>query len=85
MSSDTLNRREVSERMFKKAVEAKSHQRLSGADRKKLRRSIKDKFPRVSDSDLDALLPPKVNQIINSSLIHSCFFVSFHISYTHTH
>ncbi|KAL2996695.1 hypothetical protein AAZX31_09G001800 [Glycine max] len=45
--------------MFKKAVEAKSHQRLSGADRKKLRRSIKDKFPRVSDSDLDALLPPK--------------------------
>ncbi|KAL9298437.1 hypothetical protein ACSQ67_024333 [Phaseolus vulgaris] len=45
--------------MFKKAVEAKSHQRLSGADRKKLRRSIKDKFQRVSDSDLDALLPPK--------------------------
>jgi len=53
--------------MFKKAVEAKSHQRLSGADRKKLRRSIKDKFQRVSDSDLDALLPPKVNQ--NSSLL----------------
>lgn len=50
--------------MFKKAVEAKSHQRLSGADRKKLRRSIKDKFQRVSDSDLDALLPPKVNQIV---------------------
>nr|KYP43724.1 Ligatin [Cajanus cajan] len=45
--------------MFKKAVEAKSHQRLSGADRKKLRRSIKDKFQRASDSDLDALLPPK--------------------------
>ncbi|KAG5120441.1 hypothetical protein JHK82_034861 [Glycine max] len=45
--------------MFKKAVEAKSHQRLSGADRKKLRRSIKQKFQRVSDSDLDALLPPK--------------------------
>ncbi|RDX97928.1 Eukaryotic translation initiation factor 2D, partial [Mucuna pruriens] len=45
--------------MFKKAVEAKSHQRLSGADRKKLRRSIKDKFHRASDSDLDALLPPK--------------------------
>ncbi|KAL5132658.1 Eukaryotic translation initiation factor 2D [Glycine soja] len=53
------DRREVSERMFKKAVEAKSHQRLSGADRKKLRRSIKQKFQRVSDSDLDALLPPK--------------------------
>ncbi|XP_027360513.1 eukaryotic translation initiation factor 2D isoform X2 [Abrus precatorius] len=46
--------------MFKKAVEAKSHQRLSGADRKKLKRSIKDKFQRASDSDLDALLPPKV-------------------------
>ncbi|XP_027360521.1 eukaryotic translation initiation factor 2D isoform X3 [Abrus precatorius] len=45
--------------MFKKAVEAKSHQRLSGADRKKLKRSIKDKFQRASDSDLDALLPPK--------------------------
>ncbi|MED6217773.1 hypothetical protein PIB30_020744 [Stylosanthes scabra] len=45
--------------MFKKALEAKSHQRLSGADRKKLRRTVKDKFPRVSDSDLDALLPPK--------------------------
>ncbi|TKY68227.1 Eukaryotic translation initiation factor 2D [Spatholobus suberectus] len=45
--------------MFKKAVEAKSHQRLSGADRKKLRRSIKEKFQRASDSDLDALLPPK--------------------------
>ncbi|KAF1896714.1 hypothetical protein Lal_00034413 [Lupinus albus] len=45
--------------MFKKVVEAKSHQRLSGADRKKLRRNIKDKFPTASDSDLDALLPPK--------------------------
>ncbi|XP_058759087.1 uncharacterized protein LOC131632346 [Vicia villosa] len=46
--------------MFKKAVEAKSQQRLSGADRKKLKRTIKDKFPRASDSDLDILLPPKV-------------------------
>ncbi|KAJ1409686.1 SWIB/MDM2 domain superfamily [Sesbania bispinosa] len=45
--------------MFKKAVEAKSQQRLSGADRKKLKRTIKDKFPRASDSDLDTLLPPK--------------------------
>ncbi|CAL0303466.1 unnamed protein product [Lupinus luteus] len=45
--------------MFKKVVEAKTQQRLSGADRKKLRRNIKDKFPRASDSDLDALLPPK--------------------------
>ncbi|KAB2603695.1 eukaryotic translation initiation factor 2D [Pyrus ussuriensis x Pyrus communis] len=46
--------------MFKKAVEARSHQRLSGADRKKLKRNLKDKFPRASDSDIDALLPPKV-------------------------
>ena len=46
--------------MFKKAVEAKSHQRLSGADRKKLRRTVKDLFPRASDADIDTLLPPKV-------------------------
>ncbi|CAN1181352.1 Eukaryotic translation initiation factor 2D [Linum perenne] len=45
--------------MFKKAVEAKSHQRLSGADRKKLKRTLKDKFPRASDADMDVLLPPK--------------------------
>ncbi|XP_050231588.1 uncharacterized protein LOC126680499 [Mercurialis annua] len=47
--------------MFKKAVEAKSHQRLSGADRKKLKRSIRDKFPRASDADIDILLPPKAD------------------------
>ncbi|KAK4788469.1 hypothetical protein SAY86_019788 [Trapa natans] len=45
--------------MFKKAVEAKIQQRLSGADKKKLRRTLRDKFPGASDSDLDALLPPK--------------------------
>ncbi|CAO2834422.1 unnamed protein product [Amaranthus hypochondriacus] len=45
--------------MFKKAVEAKSLQRLSGADKKKLRRCVKDKFPRASDADIDTLLPPK--------------------------
>jgi len=49
--------------MFKKAVEAKSQQRLSGADRKKLKRTVKDKFPRASDSDVDVLLPPKVSEI----------------------
>ncbi|KAK7313950.1 hypothetical protein VNO77_39157 [Canavalia gladiata] len=43
--------------MFKKVVEAESPQRLSGPDRKKLRRSIKEKFQRASNSDLDALLP----------------------------
>lgn len=46
--------------MFKKAVEAKSLQRLSGADKKKLRRAVKEKFPRASDADIDTLLPPKV-------------------------
>lgn len=46
--------------MFKKTVEAKSHQRLSGADRKKLKRTVKDRFPRASDADIDVLLPPKV-------------------------
>ncbi|CAL9019740.1 unnamed protein product [Prunus brigantina] len=49
--------------MFKKAVEARSHQRLSGADRKKLKRSLKNKFPRASESDIDSLLPPKVVEI----------------------
>lgn len=46
--------------MFKKAVEAKSLQRLSGADKKKLKRNVKDKFPFASDAILDVLLPPKV-------------------------
>ncbi|MBA0710214.1 hypothetical protein Golax_025202, partial [Gossypium laxum] len=45
--------------MFKKAVEAKAQQRLSGADRKKLKRTIRDRFLRASDTDIDALLPPK--------------------------
>ncbi|XP_057793781.1 uncharacterized protein LOC131010327 [Salvia miltiorrhiza] len=46
--------------MFKKAVDAKSQQRLSGADRKKLKRTVRDRFPAVSDADIDLLLPPKV-------------------------
>ncbi|KAL8060040.1 hypothetical protein ABFX02_03G127400 [Erythranthe guttata] len=45
--------------MFKKALDAKSQQRLSGADRKKLKRSIRLRFPASSDADLDVLLPPK--------------------------
>ncbi|KAM7260116.1 hypothetical protein ACFE04_015857 [Oxalis oulophora] len=45
--------------MFKKAVEAKSQQRLSGADRKKLKRTITNRFSRASDADIDSLLPPK--------------------------
>ena len=46
--------------MFKKAVDARAQQRLSGADRKKLRRTIKDKLPSASDEELDLILPPKV-------------------------
>ncbi|GFS38405.1 eukaryotic translation initiation factor SUI1 family protein [Actinidia rufa] len=45
--------------MFKKAVEAKTQQRLSGADRKKLKRTVRERFPNASDADIDALLPPK--------------------------
>nr|GMD72796.1 eukaryotic translation initiation factor 2D [Ipomoea batatas] len=45
--------------MFKKTVEVKSQQRLSGADRKKLRRTIRERFPNASDADFDTLLPPK--------------------------
>lgn len=61
--------------MFKKAVEAKSHQRLSGADRKKLKRTLRDRFPRASDADIDALLPPKteitVSKFQNRVLVYS--------------
>lgn len=51
--------------MFKKALEAKSLQRLSGADKKKLKRTIKQKFPRASDADIDALLPPKAELTVS--------------------
>ncbi|XP_062219334.1 uncharacterized protein LOC133919095 [Phragmites australis] len=46
--------------MFKKPVDVKALQRLSGADKKKLRRTAKERFPQASDADLDAILPPKV-------------------------
>ncbi|MCL7035421.1 hypothetical protein MKW94_006807, partial [Papaver nudicaule] len=45
--------------MFKKASEAKALQRLSGADRKKLKRTAKERFPQVTDADIDLILPPK--------------------------
>ncbi|KAJ9559726.1 hypothetical protein OSB04_004886 [Centaurea solstitialis] len=61
--------------MFKKSVEAKAQQRLSGADRKKLKRTIKERFPNASDSDLDTLIPPKVEITVskhpNRLLIYS--------------
>ena len=59
--------------MFKKTVESKSQQRLSGADRKKLKRTIKERFPNASDTDLDTLIPPKVKNIY---LFH--FYIFFH-------
>lgn len=52
--------------MFKKASEAKSFSRLSGADRKKLKRTIKERFAQASDADVDIILPPKV--IIRNSI-----------------
>ncbi|XP_078172323.1 eukaryotic translation initiation factor SUI1 family protein [Carex rostrata] len=45
--------------MFKKPVDAKALQRLSGADKKKLRRTAKERFPQASDADIDAIIPPK--------------------------
>ncbi|CAL9766312.1 unnamed protein product [Musa acuminata subsp. burmannicoides] len=47
--------------MFKKPVEAKLLQRLSGADKKKLRRTTKDRFPHASDANIDEILPPKAD------------------------
>lgn len=51
--------------MFKKVLEAKSQQRLSGADRKKLKRTVKERFRHISDADIDILLPPKVDVTIS--------------------
>ncbi|KAJ8497848.1 hypothetical protein OPV22_008400 [Ensete ventricosum] len=45
--------------MFKQPVEAKLSQRSSGADKKKLRRTAKDRFPLASDANIDEILPPK--------------------------
>ncbi|KAJ4761752.1 Eukaryotic translation initiation factor 2D [Rhynchospora pubera] len=51
--------------MFKKAVDVKALQRLSGADKKKLRRTAKERFPQASDADVDALLPPKADIMVS--------------------
>lgn len=51
--------------MFKKVLEAKSQQRLSGADRKKLKRTVKERFRHISDADIDILLPPKVDVTVS--------------------
>ncbi|GJP32236.1 hypothetical protein CLOM_g16830 [Closterium sp. NIES-68] len=60
--------------MFKKPSEIRGQQRLSGADRKKLRRNIRDKFPGATDEQLDAILPPKadvaVTRLVNRVLVY---------------
>lgn len=61
--------------MFKKSLEAKSQQRLSGADRKKLKRTIKERFRNASDSEIDSILPPKVFGIA-SILVCVCFWIN---------
>lgn len=49
--------------MFKKPVEVKLLQRLPGADKKKLKRTTKERFPQALDADIDAVLPPKVRTV----------------------
>ncbi|GAQ79177.1 eukaryotic translation initiation factor SUI1 family protein [Klebsormidium nitens] len=62
--------------MFKKACPVHSSHRLSGADRKKLRRAMRDKFPTASEEDLDTILPAKgaaevsVSKLANRSLLY---------------
>eukprot|EP00897_Mesotaenium_endlicherianum_P007401 jgi/Mesen1/668/ME000109S10887 len=60
--------------MFKKPVEVRNQQRLSGADRKKLRRTMRECFPAASDADLDLILPPKgdvlVDKLVNKALVY---------------
>lgn len=61
--------------MFKKANEVRALQRLSGADRKKLRRNVCERFPSASDADIDAILPPKteitVAKLTNRALVYA--------------
>ncbi|CAI5954848.1 unnamed protein product [Closterium sp. NIES-64] len=60
--------------MFKKPSDIRGQQRLSGADRKKLRRNIRDKFQGATDEQLDAILPPKadvtVTRLVNRVLVY---------------
>ena len=72
------------QKMFKKAMELRSHQRLSGADRKKLKRTLKDRFSFSSDSLLDSLLPPKALSL-SLSLLSSLFFQSPYYYYYFFH
>jgi translation initiation factor 2D len=65
--------------MFKKPVDVKTIQRLSGADKKKLRRTAKERFPQASDADLDAILPPKVMTSFVSPPAPPLFFLFFYL------
>ncbi|CAI5499759.1 unnamed protein product, partial [Closterium sp. Naga37s-1] len=44
--------------MFRKTSDVRGKQRLSGGDRKKLRRNIRDKFPGTTDEQLEAMILP---------------------------
>eukprot|EP00271_Cylindrocystis_brebissonii_P015461 TRINITY_DN38362_c0_g1_i1.p1 TRINITY_DN38362_c0_g1~~TRINITY_DN38362_c0_g1_i1.p1 ORF type:complete len:719 (+),score=126.68 TRINITY_DN38362_c0_g1_i1:240-2396(+) len=61
--------------MFKKTVEARGQQRLSGADRKKLRRTALQTWTAASEVDLDGILPPKadvtVTKLANRALVYA--------------
>ncbi|CAI7847525.1 unnamed protein product [Closterium sp. NIES-53] len=60
--------------MSKKPNDVRGQQRLSGADRKKLRRNIRVKFPGATEEQLDAILPPKadvaVTRLVNRVLVY---------------
>ncbi|EFJ36653.1 hypothetical protein SELMODRAFT_77083 [Selaginella moellendorffii] len=60
--------------MFKKASEVKAQQRLSGADRKKLRRSICERFGHATDAHIESILPAKadvtVAKLANPNRLH---------------
>ncbi|CAI7833148.1 unnamed protein product [Closterium sp. NIES-53] len=54
--------------MFRKPSDIRGKQRLSGADRKKLRRNIRDKFPGTTDEQLEAILPAKADVVVTRLL-----------------
>ncbi|CAI6007627.1 unnamed protein product, partial [Closterium sp. NIES-65] len=60
--------------MFRKPTDIRGKQRLSGADGKKLRRKIQDKYPGTTDEQLEAILPAKadvaVTRLVNRVLVY---------------
>lgn len=61
--------------MFKKPSEVRGQQRLSGADKKKLRRAIKEIFSSASEEAIDSILPAKaditVTKLVNRALVYA--------------